>query len=37
VDLSGPVRSYDATPLVGESTQAAYDDAVTWIVDRPKD
>ncbi len=37
VDLSGPVSSYEATPLVGESTQAAYDDAVAWIVKRPKD
>jgi sulfate permease, SulP family len=37
VDLSGPVRSYDATSLVGESTQAAYDDAVAWIVNRPED
>jgi SulP family sulfate permease len=32
VDLSGPVSTYDASPIVGESTQAAYTDAVAWIV-----
>jgi SulP family sulfate permease len=32
VALSGPVRIYQATDLVGESTQAAYRDAEAWIV-----
>ncbi|WP_432936972.1 SulP family inorganic anion transporter [Kribbella sp. CA-253562] len=37
VDLSGPVRTFGATPIVGESTRAAYDAAVTWTVERTKD
>jgi sulfate permease, SulP family len=30
--LEGPVRSFEATPVVGESTQAAYADAEAWLV-----
>jgi sulfate permease, SulP family len=29
--LKGPVRSFEATPVVGESTQAAYLDAEAWL------
>jgi SulP family sulfate permease len=32
VALTGPVRIYQATDLVGESTQTAYRDAEAWIV-----
>jgi SulP family sulfate permease len=30
--LEGPVRAFEATPAVGESTQAAYLDAEAWLV-----
>lgn len=29
--LSGPVRAYEATPILGQSTQEAYADAQTWL------
>ena len=32
--LDGPVRTFEATPIVGESTQAAYLDADAWLVTR---
>jgi hypothetical protein len=28
----GPVRTFEATPIVGESTQRAYLDAEAWLV-----
>jgi SulP family sulfate permease len=31
--LTGPVRAYEATPIVGESTHEAVADARTWLVD----
>jgi sulfate permease, SulP family len=37
VALSGPVRIFQATDLVGESTQAAYRDAEAWIVTHDRD
>ena len=37
LDESGVTWGNRATPLVGESTQAAYDDAVAWIVERRSD
>lgn len=30
--IDGPVHAFEATPVVGESTQAAYLDAATWLV-----
>jgi SulP family sulfate permease len=33
LSLSGPVRAYDATPIVGEATRAAYADAQQWLVE----
>jgi sulfate permease, SulP family len=30
--VDGPVRSFEATPVVGESTRAAYLDAEAWLV-----
>jgi len=32
--VDGPVRAFEATPIVGESTQAAYLDAEAWLVKR---
>jgi SulP family sulfate permease len=32
--VDGPVRAFEATPVVGESTQAAYLDAEAWLVKR---
>jgi sulfate permease, SulP family len=32
--IDGPVRTFEATPIVGESTQAAYLDAEAWLVTR---
>ncbi len=32
--LSGPVRAYEVTPIVGESTHAAVEDAQAWLVGR---
>jgi sulfate permease, SulP family len=32
--LEGPVRTFEATPVVGESTEAAYRDAERWLVKR---
>jgi len=32
--IEGPVRAFEATPVVGESTQAAYLDAEAWLVRR---
>ena len=32
--LDGPVRAFEATPIVGESTQKAYLDAEAWLVTR---
>jgi SulP family sulfate permease len=37
VALSGPVRIFQATDLVGESTQAAYRDAEAWTVTHDRD
>ncbi|MFA9479752.1 SulP family inorganic anion transporter [Phycisphaerales bacterium AB-hyl4] len=34
LDLSGPVRAYEVTPIVGESTQEAYTDAQAWLVEQ---
>ncbi|HEX5416407.1 MAG TPA: SulP family inorganic anion transporter [Chloroflexota bacterium] len=34
-DLTGPVRAYGATPIVGESTRQAIADAERWLADRP--
>lgn len=31
--LSGPVRIYEASPIVGQSTRQAYADARAWLVD----
>jgi SulP family sulfate permease len=33
-NIDGPVRTFEATPVVGESTVAAYLDAETWVVKR---
>jgi SulP family sulfate permease len=30
--LSGPVRAYEATPILGQSTRKALADAQTWLV-----
>ena len=30
--VDGPVRAFEATPIVGESTRAAYLDAGAWLV-----
>jgi len=30
--VEGPVRAFEATPVVGESTRAAYLDAEAWLV-----
>ena len=30
--VEGPVRAFQATPMVGESTSAAYLDAEAWLV-----
>ncbi len=30
--IDGPIRTFESTPLVGESTQAAYLDAEAWLV-----
>jgi SulP family sulfate permease len=35
--IHGPVRAFEATPIVGESTRAAYLDAETWLVRAPTD
>ena len=32
--LSGPVQTYQATPIRGQSTRQAVADAQTWLVDR---
>jgi SulP family sulfate permease len=32
--LDGPVRAFEATPVVGESTEAAYLEAEAWLVKR---
>lgn len=32
--IEGPVRAFEATPVVGESTYAAYRDAEAWLVRR---
>ena len=32
--VEGPVRPFEATPVIGESTQAAYLDAEAWLVKR---
>jgi len=32
--VDGPVRTFEATPIVGESTQQAYLDAEAWLVKR---
>jgi SulP family sulfate permease len=34
LELSGPIRLYDATPIVGESTHSALADAEAWLADR---
>ena len=33
--IDGPIRTFEATSLVGESTQAAYLDAEAWLVTQP--
>jgi SulP family sulfate permease len=33
-NIDGPVRTFEASPVVGESTMAAYMDAETWLVKR---
>lgn len=35
--LSGPMRVYEATPIVGESTQKALEEAEAWLVDLKAD
>ena len=35
--LDGPIRIFEATPLVGESTEAARHAAQTWLVRKPAD
>jgi sulfate permease, SulP family len=32
--IEGPLRAFEATPVIGESTQAAYLDAEAWLVRR---
>lgn len=34
LELSGPVRTFEATPIVGESTEQAVEDARSWLVRR---
>ena len=34
---SGPVQAYEATPVLGESTRAAYEDAEQWLVGHSDD
>jgi SulP family sulfate permease len=34
LQLDGPVRLYEATPVIGESTRAALGDAEGWLADR---
>ncbi len=34
--LSGPVRAYEVSPILGQSTQRAYADAQAWLVDATK-
>jgi sulfate permease, SulP family len=33
--IDGPMRAFEATPIVGESTHEAYLDAESWLVTRP--
>jgi len=33
--IDGPMRAFEATPIVGESTHEAYLDAESWLVKRP--
>ena len=33
--IDGPMRAFEATPIVGESTHEAYLDAESWLVNRP--
>lgn len=35
--LSGPVRAYEVTPILGQSTRKAYTDAQTWLVERKRE
>lgn len=35
--LSGPVRAYEVTPIVGQSTKRAHSDAEAWLVRRTKE
>jgi SulP family sulfate permease len=37
VRLTGPVRAYEATRIVGESTREAYLDAQAWLVRQKQD
>ena len=32
LSLTGPVRAYEVTPIIGESTREAYSDAQAWLV-----
>lgn len=32
--VDGPLRAFGATPVIGESTRAAYLDAEAWLVQR---
>jgi SulP family sulfate permease len=32
IDASGPVRMYEATEILGDSTSRAYDDAEAWLI-----
>jgi hypothetical protein len=33
--IDGPIQTFEATPLVGESTLAAYLNAEAWLVKQP--
>jgi sulfate permease, SulP family len=35
--LTGPVRAYEVTPIIGESTREAYNDAQAWLVGQGDD
>ena len=35
--LDGPVRAFEATPLLGHSTRLAYAEAQTWLLRRSEE
>lgn len=37
IDVDGPVRIYQATSIIGESSRNAFDDAEAWLVQRATD